>query len=144
MSFADKIKGLIFKKKPATAAAAATPAASGPQTDNPYLTARRTWNDHVGSVVSQKQTWQVVGILSLMIVLAAVGGIIHIGSQSKFVPYVYEVDKLGQTAAVGPMTRASKTDPRVIHASVAEFVGDARLVTPDVALQRKAVYRVYA
>ncbi|HAL5940966.1 TPA: conjugal transfer protein TrbF [Escherichia coli] len=144
MSFADTIKGLIFKKKPATAAAAATPAATGPQTDNPYLTARRTWNDHVGSVVSQKQTWQVVGILSLMIVLAAVGGIIHIGSQSKFVPYVYEVDKLGQTAAVGPMTRASKADPRVIHASVAEFVGDARLVTPDVALQRKAVYRLYA
>ena len=150
MSFADTIKGLIFKKKPVPAAVAASGSESGGTSrttaivENPYLTARRTWNDHTGSVVSQKQTWQVVGILSLMIVLAAVGGIIHIGSQSKFVPYVYEVDKLGQTNAVGPMSRASKADPRVIHASVAEFIGDARLVTPDVALQRKAVYRVYA
>lgn len=112
--------------------------------DNPYLTARRTWNEHVGSVVSSRQTWQVVGILSLLIALASVGGIIHIGSQSKFIPYVIEVDKHGQTVAVGPMTSSSVADPRVIHASVADYIISARMVTPDVALQRKAVFRVYS
>ena len=114
------------------------------ESENPYLTARRSWNDHVGAVVSQRQTWQVIGILSLLIALAGVGGIIHIGSQSKFIPYVIEVDKLGQPLAAGPVQSASRTDPRVIHAMVAEFVGDARLVTPDVALQRRAVFRVYS
>jgi type IV secretory pathway TrbF-like protein len=112
--------------------------------DNPYLTARRTWNEHVGSVVSSRQTWQVVGILSLLIALAGVGGIIHISSQSKFIPYVIEVDKHGQTVAVGPMTASSVADPRVIHASVADYIISARMVTPDVALQRKAVFRVYS
>ncbi len=112
--------------------------------ENPYLTARRSWNDHVGSVVSSRQTWQVVGILSLLIALAGVGGIIHIGSQSKFIPYVIEVDKIGQTLSAGPVTTSSPADPRVIHASVAEFITDARTVTPDVALQRKAVFRIYA
>jgi type IV secretion system protein TrbF len=112
--------------------------------ENPYLTARRSWNDHVGAVVSQRQTWQVIGILSLLIALAGVGGIIHIGSQSKFIPYVIEVDKLGQPMAAGPVQSTSRADPRVIHAMVAEFVGDARLVTPDVALQRRAVFRVYS
>ena len=104
----------------------------------------RTWNEHVGAVVSSRQTWQVVGILSLLIVLAAVGGLIHIGSQSKFVPYVVEVDKLGQAVAVAPAQRAAAVDQRVVHASVASFVSDARLVTPDVALQRKAVFRLYS
>ncbi|WP_242468393.1 VirB8/TrbF family protein [Burkholderia plantarii] len=47
----------------------------------------------MGGVVSQRQTWQVIGILSLLIALAGVGGVIHIGSQSKFIPYVVEVDK---------------------------------------------------
>jgi len=112
--------------------------------ENPYLTARRTWNEHVGSVVSSRQTWQVVGILSLLIALVSVGGVIHIGSQSKFIPYVIEVDKLGQTIAVGPVQAAGRADQRVVHASVSEFVSDARYVTPDVALQRKAVFRVYA
>ena len=112
--------------------------------ENPYLTARRSWNDHIGSVVSSRQTWQVVGILSLLIALAGVGGIIHIGSQSKFIPYVIEVDKIGETLAAGPVTASSNVDQRVIHASVAEFITDARMVTPDVALQRKSVFRIYA
>jgi hypothetical protein len=57
---------------------------------------------------------------------------------------VVQVDKLGQTIAAGPVQAADKADQRVVHASVAEFINDARMVTPDVALQRKAVFRVYA
>jgi type IV secretion system protein VirB5 len=113
-------------------------------TENPYLTARRTWNDHVGSVVAQRQSWQIVGILSLMIALGGVGGIIAIGSQSKFIPYVIEVDKLGQTIAMGPVQAAGKANPRIAHAAVADFIADARLVTIDIAMQRKAVFRIYS
>lgn len=111
---------------------------------NPYLNARRSWNEHVGGVVASRQSWQVLGILSLLIALAAVGGIVHIGSQSKFIPYVVEVDKLGQAVGVRAADTVQPADPRVIRASVASFVSDARLVTPDVALQRAAVLRVYA
>lgn len=114
------------------------------ETENPYLAARRTWNDHLGAVVSQRQTWQVVGILSLLIALASVGGVIHLGSQSKFIPYVVEVDKLGQTVAAGPLQAADQADPRVIHAAVADWIGCARMVSPDVALQRKCVFKVYS
>jgi type IV secretion system protein TrbF len=146
MRLADKLKGLVFKRAPSAAAtdnqAVARTAAAGHE--NPYLAARRTWNEHVGGVVSSRQTWQVVGILSLLIALASVGGIIQVGSQSKFVPYVVEVDKLGQAAAVSEAQRAAPADQRVVHAAVASFVSDARLVSPDVALQRKAVFRVYS
>jgi len=146
MSFAEAIKGLLFKRsdtaRPASASKQMRPRAS--EMTNPYLAARRTWNEHVGSVVSSRQTWQVIGILAMLIALAGVGGVIHIGSQSKFIPYVVQVDKLGQTLAAGPVTAADKADPRVIHATVADFIHSARIVTPDVALQRKAVFKVYA
>ena len=112
--------------------------------ENPYLNGRRGWNEHTGAVVSQRQTWQVIGILALLIALAAVGGVIHIGAQSKFIPYVIEVDKHGQAVAAAPVMAASAVDPRVVHASVAEFITDARMVSPDVALQRRAIFRVYA
>ena len=111
---------------------------------NPYLAARRTWNEHVGDQVAARQTWQILGLLCLLIALAGVGGMIHIGSQSKFIPYVIEVDKLGQTIAVAPVDRAKGVDQRVIHAAMAAFVQSARMVTPDVALQRKAIFGVYA
>ena len=111
---------------------------------NPYLSARRTWNEHMGDMAASRQTWQMLGVLSLLIALAGVGGMIYIGSQSKFIPYVVEVDKLGQTLAVAPVDRAQGVDQRVIHAAVASFIQSARLVSPDVALQRKAIFAVYA
>lgn len=135
MSIETTIKGLIFKKPSAD---------ENQREDNPYLNARRTWNDRTSSIVSSRNMWQLIGILSMMIALAGVGGIIYIGSQSRFVPYVIEVDKLGQAAAVAPADLAAEVDQRVVHASVASFISDARLVTPDVALQRKAVFRLYS
>lgn len=151
MSLADKLKNLMFKKSFVDSGNDESGnnqfMAGGRrlgENDNPYLCARRTWNDHVGGIKASRQTWQMIGILSLLIALAGVGGMIHIGSQSRFVPYVVEVDKLGQAVAVAPAQRAAAVDQRVVHASVASFIADARLVTPDVALQRKAVFRLYS
>ena len=112
--------------------------------ENPFLNARRTWNTHLGSVVSSRQTWQIIGILGLLISLASVGGMIHIGSKSKFIPYIVEVDKHGRSFAIGPATEAGQSDPRVVLAGISEFIESARLVTPDVKLQRKAVFEVYS
>ncbi len=114
------------------------------ESENPYLAARRTWNDHVGGVVASRQMAMLGGVLCLLIALAAVGGMTYIGSQARFVPMVVEVDKLGQHAATTTADRAQPADPRVVRASVAAWIADARLVTPDVALQRKAVLRIYA
>ncbi len=147
MSFADTLKGWVLEKPDGEPRRTDKPLAGGRrqgEAENPYLAARRTWNDHVASQVAARRLWQLVAILALMIVMAAVGGIIQIGSQSKFIPYVVEVDKLGQAAAAGPLMAASKIDPRLINATVAEFITDGRLVTPDVAVQRKAIFRIYA
>jgi type IV secretion system protein VirB5 len=110
----------------------------------PYLNARRSWNDHAGGLLASKRLWQAVALLCLTICVGAVGGIIHIGEQSKFIPYVVQVDSLGQAVTVSQADRAAPVDERVIHACIAAFVADARLVTPDVALQRAAIFRLYA
>lgn len=114
------------------------------ENDNPYLSARRTWNDHMQGMAASRQMWQIMGILSLLVAMGGIAGMIHIGSQSKFIPYVIEVDKLGQQMAITPADRASPVDPRVIRASIAAFIANARTVTPDTALQRKAVFDIYA
>jgi type IV secretion system protein VirB5 len=111
---------------------------------SPWLNARRTWNEHEGSLLSAKRMWQAIALISLLISLGAVGGIIHIGEQSKFVPFIVQVDKLGQAVAVSPAERAAPVDSRIVHATLAAFINDARLVTPDVSVQRNAVFRVYS
>lgn len=148
MNLAATLRGLVYKKPNNDGQHGKREPLIDPKPTvdgvNPYLDARRTMNSQSAANAANRQMLQVFGILALLIALAAVGGVIHIGSQSKFIPYVIAVDKLGQSAAVGPADRAAPADQRVIHASVASFIFDLRLVSPDVALQRKAVYRVYS
>lgn len=114
------------------------------ENENPYLSARRTWNHLMDSSRAARLNWMILALFSLLVALAAVGGMIHIGSQSKFIPYVVEVDHLGQLTAAAPADKATPTDPRILRATAAAFIADLRLVTPDIALQRKAIFRTYA
>ena len=111
---------------------------------HPYLDARRSWNSHVGSLIASRTLWQAMALVSMLVALAAVGGVIYIGSQSKFIPYVVEVNKLGEAMAVAPAQQADKVDQRIVRASVAEFIVNSRTVTPDIAMQRCAIFKVYA
>ena len=114
------------------------------ESTNPYLSARRTWNDVMKAQVASRRSWEMIAVLCLLIALASVGGIAYVGSQSKFVPFLYTVDTHGRATAVGSVEMASQTDPRVLAAAIGDFISNARLVTVDAALQRKAVYQVYA
>lgn len=111
---------------------------------HPYLNAKRTWNSHVGGVIASRALWQAMALLCLLVVFVAVGGVVYIGSQSKFVPYVVEVDKLGEAAAVEPASLATHFDQRIVRTTLAEFVVNARTVTPDIALQRRNIFKVYS
>lgn len=113
-------------------------------TENPYLNARKQWNFIMGDMVASRQLWQFVGLMGLLIGLGGVAGMIYIGSQSKFVPYLVEVDKLGETVAVGRADIAQPADERIIKAMLASFLTNARTVTADVALQRKYILDVYS
>lgn len=144
MSLVAAISNAIFRKSGMRPTEVSPADAERDATPNPYLNARRTWNAHTGSVVSSRQMWQIAGLLCLLVTLSAVGGMVYIGSQSKFIPYMVPVDRLAQAGSPVILDRAAPTDARVIHATVAAFLSDARLVTPDIALQRKAVFRLYA
>ena len=111
---------------------------------NPYLNARRTLNEYNGALIQSRHMWQAAALLALMVAIGAVGGVIYIGSQSKFVPYVIEVDKLGQTAAVRRADRAAAVDERVVHATLAAFINDVRMVSFDRTVQNDAIWRVFA
>jgi type IV secretion system protein TrbF len=115
------------------------------QTENPYFNARRSWNDNLKSLAVERQTIILLALLALLVGLAGVGGIIYIGSQTKFVPHIIEVDKLGQPLAIGTAEGLNNANKQlVIRSRLASLVSDARMVTPDAQIQTDAIYRVYA
>jgi type IV secretion system protein TrbF len=124
-------------------AAAINAAASGGET-NPYLEARREWNERYGDYIKQAHHWRTVAVIAGLVSLVSVSGVAYIGAQSKIVPYVVEVDKLGEPAAVARADRAAPVDSRVVKAYLARFIADWRTVTVDRPAQKGAIDRVYA
>jgi len=118
-------------------------APNGAAGENPYLSARRHWNSQTDRAFSAARLWQVYGTAGLLVALASVAGWIHVASEPRYVPYVVEVDKLGEAVAVHPAPNAAQADARVVRASLASFIWSARMVTADVAVERKALFQVW-
>lgn len=113
-------------------------------TNNPYLNAKRAWNTHTAGLMKSLQICQLVSLSSLLVALAAVGGLIAIGSQSKFIPLVFQQDYSGNTLSI---TRADKVGQASIddyRTTAAHFIENLRMVSADSELQKKAVFQVYA
>tara|TARA_R110002126_G_scaffold11644_2_gene51850 strand:- start:7490 stop:8179 length:690 start_codon:yes stop_codon:yes gene_type:complete len=114
------------------------------KTANPYLNAKRAWNVHTAGLMKSLQVWQFVGMSSLLVTLGAVGGLIAMGSQSKFIPLVFQQDASGNTLSVTRADRVGKAGMDDYRAAAAHFVENIRMVSTDVELQKKAVFQVYS
>jgi type IV secretion system protein TrbF len=110
---------------------------------NQYLNARRAWNSQIDRAFSALHVWQLMAVAALLVAFGCVAGVIYFGSQNRYLPYVIEVDKLGEAVGVGPAQISAPADPRVVRAQLAQFISSARLVTPDQDLQRRAIFSVF-
>jgi type IV secretion system protein TrbF len=156
MSFSDAMRSLVMKKPaPAHANRVALAAVEGgagrsarpvrkSSTENPYFNARRTWNDQAAANIAARQMWQILGVLALLIALGSLAGMVVISKQSKVIPFLVEVDKLGHVQAAGVAQQVGPIDPRIEKALLGEWIGNIRMVTADAELQRKAIFKVYA
>ncbi len=114
------------------------------EANNPYLDARREWNERFGSYIAQAATWRFIAVLAMLVAAVAVGGAIYLASQTRFIPYIVEVDQLGRAHAKGTATKASKLDVRIVQAAISDIHENWRNVTMDVEVQKKRVFKLYA
>jgi type IV secretion system protein VirB5 len=111
---------------------------------NPYLAARREWDERYGNLITRERNWRLMAFISTLIALVAIGGMIRLSTKTHIVPFVVAMDSLGRTVAAGPAEEASASDDRIKRATLFTFVEDLRTVTSDGVAQRKAIDRVYA
>ena len=109
-----------------------------------YAAARQEYNEQVGSIAAERDTWRMTALAALGVAGIAVAGIAYIGAQNHAVPYVVEVDKLGDPLAIGRANVAAPADPRVIRAQLGRWISNVRTVFTDVAAQRRIITDAYA
>src|ERR1700680_1968212 len=113
-------------------------------TDNPYLSARREWNERYGDYIARARNWRSAAFAAVAISAVLAIGVVWEAAQSKVVPYVVEVDKLGDAVAVGRADSATPADARVIKAQLGAWIVDVRSLSSDPTAEKTALGRAYA
>lgn len=111
---------------------------------NPYLAARREWDERYGNLITRERNWRRMALLCALTTLLAIGGLVRVSSQSHVIPFVVALDSLGRTVAAGPATEASVADDRLKRSTIFSWIENLRVVSTDGVAQRKAIDRVYA
>jgi type IV secretion system protein VirB5 len=129
----------IFKRKsPASALL------DGSGTGNAYTDASAVWLERYGSYLQQAYNWRLVAILEAIGIIVAMLGLSYVAAQTKFVPYVVAVDKIGEPVGVQVADHIEGVDPRVVRAELANWISDARSVATDRVVEKQNLDRVYA
>jgi len=112
---------------------------------NPYVEARREWNDRYLDLVQARRWWQIAAVAELALAGVLGGGLVALGLQHKTVPYVVEVDALGAALAVKPVEAAGRpTDERIVRYQLAAFIRGTRGVMTDRVAMKRGLDQVYA
>ena len=112
--------------------------------DSPYLAARQEWNERYGSYIHTARAWRTVGVLGLAMAVITSTYALYLSTQVKLVPYIVEVDKLGTAVTAGFPQQIEYADPRVVRATLGNFVTSFRSITPDAVVQKQYIDRTYA
>lgn len=102
------------------------------------------YTDRNAKYLVQLNAWKSVAFMVLTICLILAAGVIWETRQSRIQPYVVAVDKLGESLAIGPASKASPVDPRILRYEVARFVVQAREVIGDPVIEKETIADLYS
>ena len=90
-----------------------------PEPETPYQRAGQLWDERIGSARAQAKNWRLMAFGGLFLTTGLSGALVWQSMQSRVVPYVVEVDALGQAQAVAPAAK----DYRPTNPQIAWFLG---------------------
>jgi type IV secretion system protein VirB5 len=107
-----------------------------PEPATPYQRAAQVWDERIGTARVQARNWRLMALGGLFLSGGLATGLLWQSLQSRVVPYVVEVDKLGEARAVSQAeTNFQPTDPQVAW-HLAEFISNVRSVSLDPVVMR--------
>lgn len=104
-----------------------------PVSDVTRLTAenKRIWNEVYAAYIMRERHWKTVALVSLGIAGFCCFGMFVMGTQSKIVPYVVQVDKLGSALPVQRADIATSPSTPIIRAQLAHWIECVRSLYQD-------------
>jgi len=108
-----------------------------PEPETPYQRAGQLWDERIGSARVQAKNWRLMAFGGLLLSTGLSAALVWQSMQSRVVPYVVEVDQLGQAQAIAPAAKDfSPTDPQITW-FLARFITNVRGRSLDPVLMRQ-------
>jgi type IV secretion system protein VirB5 len=108
-----------------------------PEPETPYQRAGQLWDERIGSARVQARNWRLMAFGGLFLTTGLSGALVWQSMQSRVVPYVVEVDQLGEARAVTPAeTEYRPTDPQIAW-HLGRFISNIRGKSLDPVLMRE-------
>jgi type IV secretory pathway TrbF-like protein len=102
-----------------------------PQPVTPYQKAAQVWDERLGSVRVQAQNWRTTALSLIGVAIVLSAALVVAIARSGIVPYVVEVDRLGEVRSVGPAIEPYRPSDAQIAHFLARFIENVRSLSID-------------
>jgi type IV secretory pathway TrbF-like protein len=107
-----------------------------PEPVTPYQKAAQVWDERLGSARVQAANWRLAALSATSLSAMLGFTLLLIVGRSSVVPYVVEVDRLGEVRAVGPAIEAYQPSDAQIAHFLARFIENVRSLSVDPVIVR--------
>jgi type IV secretion system protein TrbF len=114
-----------------------------PEPETPYQKAAQVWDERIGSARVQAKNWRLMAFGALFLSAGLGFGLVWQSARGTVVPWVVQVDELGQAQAVAPAAADYEpSDPQIAY-HLAHFIEWVRAITADPVVVRQNWLRAY-
>lgn len=114
-----------------------------PEPETPYQRAGQVWDERIGAPRVQAKNWRLMAFGSLILSAGFATALVVQSARGTIVPWVVQVDRLGQAQAVAPAEADYRpTDPQIAF-HLARFIEQVRSIPADAIIVRQNWLRAY-
>jgi type IV secretion system protein VirB5 len=114
-----------------------------PEPETPYQRAAQAWDERIGSARVQASNWRLMALGELALIAGLAGALVWQSARGTVVPWVVQVDRLGEAQAVAPaIANFRPTDPQIAW-HLARFIEQVRGIAADPIIVRQNWLRAY-
>ena len=114
-----------------------------PEPETPYQRAAQVWDERIGSARVQAKNWRLMAFGSLALSAALSAGLFWQSMNGSIVPWVVQVDRVGQAQAIAPATADYQPNDAQIAFYLARFIEQVRGIPADAIIVRQNWLRAY-
>ncbi|KIZ48100.1 MULTISPECIES: conjugal transfer protein TrbF [Rhodopseudomonas] len=114
-----------------------------PEPETPYQRAAQVWDERIGSARVQARNWRLMAFGCLILSGGFASALVWQATTGTVVPWVVEVDNLGEAHAVGPAEAGFEPSDPQIAFHLARFIEQVRAIPSDAIIVRQNWLRAY-